>query len=47
MIRWLLDYYILYALYPPYKVYKYHAYMLDKYGDTYRKHIHKRSNRRW
>ena len=47
MIRWLFDYYILYALYSPYSIYKYHTYMIDKYADRYLKHIHKRTNKRW
>jgi len=46
-IRWIWDYYILYAIYSPYLVWRYHMYMLDVWGDKYRKLMPKRGNKRW
>jgi len=35
-LQWRFDYYIAYMLYNPHKRFRYHRYMLDKWGDRYR-----------
>lgn len=35
-VQWRFDYYIAYMLYNPHKRFRYHRYMLDKWGDRYR-----------
>jgi len=35
-VEWRFDYYIAYMLYSPNKRFRYHRYMLDKWGDRYK-----------
>jgi len=39
LIEWKIDLYLFYFLYNPFKRYRYHRYMLGKWGDKYRKLI--------
>jgi len=38
-IEWILDFYFAYMLYNPNKRYRYHRYMLDKWGDRYKEKV--------
>lgn len=39
LILWKIDFYIIYFLYNPKKLYRYHKYMLTRWGKKYRNTI--------